>query len=179
MSSWKRYLFLGLAGAVIALAAVVFLVGNRQSPPLDPNKICDRIVLLKSQRHLILYKDDKELKTYRVALGGNPVGEKHQEGDQKTPEGLYRITHKHTSNSFYRSMHVSYPEAKDRAYAKKYGIKQVGGLIKIHGLPKSLSKIGSLHTVTDWTAGCIAVTNQEIDELFRAVPDNTPLEIRP
>lgn len=179
MNLRKRALFLGLAGVVIALAALVFMVGNRQSPPLDPSKICDRIVLLKSERQLILYKDGTELKTYRVALGGNPVGEKHQEGDQKTPEGLYRITHKHTSNSFYRSMHVSYPEAKDLAYAKKYGIKQVGGLIKIHGLPNYLSKIGSLHTVTDWTAGCIAVTNQEIDELFRAVPDGASLEIRP
>ncbi|SRR6266568_3383957 len=138
----------------------------------------DRVVVLKKERNLVLMRQGEILKSYKVALGGAPIGPKQQEGDHKTPEGLYLLDRRNAKSKFYRSLHVSYPDAKDTAQAAKRGIRP-GGDIMIHGLPNGFGWLGSTHLTRDWTDGCIAVTNQEMDEIWRAVNDGTPIEIRP
>lgn len=118
------------------------------------------------------------LKTYRIALGGSPYGPKQREGDHKTPEGLYFIGSRNSKSQFHLALHISYPNPADRAHAHKLGSNPGGGII-IHGLPKGFAWLGSLHRQTDWTDGCIAVTNEEIEEIWRLVPLNTPIEIMP
>jgi murein L,D-transpeptidase YafK len=111
-------------------------------------------------------------------LGRNPVGPKLREGDKRTPEGLYAIESHNPRSSFHRALKVSYPSAADRIAAAKRGVAP-GGDIMIHGIRNGLGFIGRLQRRLDWTAGCIAVTNPEIEEIYRAVPDGTPIEIRP
>lgn len=168
-----------LVVAILGVAACLAWANWHQGQPLAPGIRADLVVVHKQQRKLHLYKGHQLLKTYDIALGGDPLGPKRQEGDQKTPEGEYVISHKHRSSNFYRSLHVSYPAAKDRAHAKAHGIKRPGGDIKVHGLHRALSWVGSLHTLMDWTAGCIAVTDWEVDELWRAIPNGTRIRILP
>lgn len=117
------------------------------------------------------------LKTYKVALG-NPKGPKVKAGDRKTPEGVYFIDAMKAQSRFHRALHISYPGAADRERAQREHVNP-GGDIEIHGLPPALSWIGSLHRTIDWTSGCIAVTNPEIDEIWSYVSVGTPVEIRP
>jgi len=133
---------------------------------------------VKSERKLILLNHGQIIKTYKVALGGNPRGAKTQRGDHKTPEGAYVLDRRNEHSQFYRSIHISYPNAEDRARARKLGVSP-GGDVMLHGLPNGYGWIGSGHRERDWTDGCIAVTNEEIDEIWRTVPDGTPIEIRP
>ena len=137
----------------------------------------DKIVVEKSKRLMHVYNKSKLLKTYRISLGRNPVGAKKMEGDKRTPEGLYFIDGKNPNSNYHKNLGISYPNANDIQQAKKAGVKP-GGQIKIHGLSKRDSKLGKLHLLTDWTAGCIAVTNDEIDELYNALAVGTPIEIR-
>lgn len=145
-----------------------------QAEPLK----ADKILVEKSKRKLHLLKDGKVVKSYKVALGGNPKGHKTQQGDQKTPEGIYKISGRFHSANFRKSMKISYPNAADRKQAKQRGVS-AGGDIMLHGLGKSRGWIGKAHTATDWTLGCIAVTNDEIDEIWGAVPDGVEIEIKP
>lgn len=137
----------------------------------------DRILVVKSKRLLHVYKDKKLIKTYQIALGSAPVGHKEFEGDGKTPEGIYTINDKNPNSSYYLNLGISYPNEADKVHASKFG-KSPGGDIKIHGLKNGLGFIGKLHREIDWTQGCIAVTNEEIDELYKAVPIGTEIEIR-
>lgn len=150
----------------------------RPGDPLPANALATRVVIEKGARRLTLLQNVRALKTYRVALGSDPVGHKQQEGDGRTPEGSYVIDAHKPDSAFHRALHVSYPNAADRAAAAARGVSP-GGAIMIHGLPNHMAWLGSLHTLTDWTQGCIAVTNEEIEELWRAVPDGTPVEITP
>jgi len=138
----------------------------------------DKVVVIKKKRVLLLVKDGEILRKYRVAIGRNPVGSKTRQGDNKTPEGEYVLDRRNRSSRFYRSIHISYPNAKDINRAQQKGVAP-GSDIMIHGLPRNYEDVGELHTVTDWTRGCIAVTNAEIDEIWSFVPDGTPIEIRP
>jgi murein L,D-transpeptidase YafK len=138
----------------------------------------DHILVLKSERKLILSRKGKELKTYLVALGGSPKGDKQCQGDNRTPEGIYRIDFKKKNSQFHRALHVSYPDAQDRADAREKGCPP-GGDIMIHGLGKGFAYLGALHRLSDWTAGCIAVTNDEIEEIWASVEVGTVVEIRP
>lgn len=138
----------------------------------------DRIIVLKSERTLTLMHDGKPLKTYKVALGGEPVGAKSRQGDHKTPEGTYVIDRRNSHSQFYKALHVSYPNTDDLARARKLRVS-AGGDIMIHGLPNGMGWVGSAHRARDWTDGCIAVTNDEIDEIWKLVPDGTPVEIKP
>jgi len=138
----------------------------------------DRVVVLKKERTLILLKGDQQLKTYKIALGSEPAGAKERQGDHKTPEGTYILDRRNASSRFYRSIHVSYPSAKDRARAAKLGISP-GGDIFIHGLPNGFGWVGNSHRLKDWTDGCIAITNREMDEIWQAVPDGTAIDIKP
>ncbi len=114
-----------------------------------------------------VYNKATLIKTYQISLGQEPVGRKQFEGDNKTPEGTYFIDGKNPYSSYHKNLGISYPNKKDKAFAKKKG-KRAGSLIKIHGLPNGKGKIGKLHLANDWTAGCIAVTDQEIDEIYAA-----------
>ena len=111
-------------------------------------------------------------------MGGDPVGAKTQHGDHKTPEGGYVLDRRNANSKFHRALHISYPNAKDREQARKRGVAP-GGDIMLHGLPNGYGAIGGAHRLKDWTDGCIAVTNEEIEEIWRLVPDGTPIEISP
>jgi murein L,D-transpeptidase YafK len=143
----------------------------------QPQPQADKIVVIKSQRTMTLFHGGQILKSYKVALGGAPVGPKRVEGDHKTPEGNYIIDQKNAHSQYHLSLHISYPDAADRERARKLGARP-GGAIMIHGLPPAFAYLGALHRQSDWTDGCIAVTNAEIEEIWRLVP-GTKVEIRP
>jgi murein L,D-transpeptidase YafK len=138
----------------------------------------DRVVVLKKDRKLQLLFQDKVIKTYKVALGSVPIGPKRQQGDHKTPEGIYVLDSRNAHSRFYKSIHISYPNAQQRNAARSMGVSP-GGDVFIHGLPNGFGFVGAGHRLKDWTDGCIAVTNREIDEIWSAVSDGTPVEIRP
>ena len=146
----------------------------------DPSKatLVDRILVEKSKRTMTLFSGGKVVRNYLVALGGEPVGPKEREGDHKTPEGFYTIDSKNARSKFHLALHISYPDEADRKRARKLGVSP-GGAIMIHGLPKEFAYLRPLHRKTDWTDGCIAVTNEEIEEIWRLVKIGTPVEIRP
>jgi murein L,D-transpeptidase YafK len=146
--------------------------------PLPEGSVIDKLVVYKSKRQLLAYSKGALLKTYSIALGRQPIGDKQFEGDKKTPEGLYFINGKNPNSGYYKNLGISYPNASDMKEAKKLG-KPVGGDIKIHGLRNRGGLLGKCHRWFDWTLGCIAVTNEEMDELYNAVPIGTPIEIYP
>ena len=146
--------------------------------PLNPPAKVDRVVVLKKDRTLQLLKDGKVVKSYKVALGGSPEGPKRQQGDHKTPEGAYLLDWRNSHSQFYKALHISYPNASDREQARKRGVSP-GGDVFLHGLPKAYAWVGANHRLHDWTDGCVAVTNEEIDEIWGLVADGTPIEIRP
>jgi murein L,D-transpeptidase YafK len=145
--------------------------------PIDPSSPVTQIVILKAQRELILYSNDKPLKTYRVALGRHPVGSKQVAGDEKTPEGEYVISGRNPRSPFHLSLHISYPAPAELASARAKGIDP-GGEIMIHGIKRGLGWIGKFQRFVDWTQGCVAVTNEEIEEIYRVVPDGTKVTIK-
>jgi len=147
-------------------------------PPLADNVIADRVVVLKQERKLLLFHGQQVLKTYRVSLGTSPVGPKTRQGDHKTPEGQYVLDRRNPKSQFYRSIHISYPNAEDAARARQARVSP-GGDVFVHGLPNGYGWVGEGQRLRDWTDGCIAVTNSEMDEIWRAVPDGTPIEIKP
>jgi murein L,D-transpeptidase YafK len=138
----------------------------------------DRVLVQKKDRTLTLLSKGKVLKTYRVALGGSPVGPKTRQGDHKTPEGAYVLDRRNAASHYHRALHISYPNARDRAQARKQDVSP-GGDVFVHGLPNGYGWVGKEHRLKDWTDGCIAVTNEEIEEIWGMVPDGTPIEIRP
>jgi len=140
------------------------------------NITIDSIVVKKEERAMIVFSNNKKIKTYEIALGKNPVGKKHFEGDYKTPEGLYFIDAKSAVSKYHKNLNVSYPNKDDIQYANANG-KRAGGDIKIHGLPNSSKEEN--YTRSDWTWGCIGLTNTEIDELFEHVKMNCPILILP
>jgi len=167
---------LALIGGIVVIGLLTY--ANWPEKPLSPNSVADKVLILKGQRALILLKDGRPLKEYCVSLSKNAIGRKEQEGDKKTPEGIYTIDYRNPKSSFHLSLHISYPNADDVASAKAKGVSP-GSLIMIHGLRNGLGLLGKLHRLFDWTGGCIAVTNPEIEEICCAVKDGTPVEIRP
>lgn len=164
---------------ICGLTGVGVLIGAHRNPyPLPPGIIADRVLVEKAARRLTLLRSGMPLKTYSVALGRAPVGPKEQEGDHRTPEGIYLIDFHKQDSDFHRALHVSYPEQRDLNQATARGVA-AGCDIMIHGIRNGLGWIGAFHRRTDWTAGCIAVTDFEIEEIWRAVPDGTAIEIRP
>ena len=141
-------------------------------------QMADSVVVNKSDRTLMLMSNGQVLKSYRIALGGDPLGHKRQEGDQKTPEGSYVLDYKKSDSSFYKSIHISYPNAADEAQAKKRGVSP-GGFIMIHGQKNGFGWLGTVAQQWDWTDGCIAVTNSEMEEIWQMVAEGTPIQINP
>ena len=141
--------------------------------------VAAKIIVFKSERRMeLLDVKSKILKAYEVSLGGNPEGPKSQQGDSRTPEGIYKISSRNPGSSYHLSLRISYPNRQDIAEAEALGVAP-GGDIFIHGLQNGQGVLGSRHLLYDWTDGCIAVTNQEIEEVWNMVPDGTPIEIRP
>jgi murein L,D-transpeptidase YafK len=138
----------------------------------------DKILIEKKERRLTLFSKGKVIKIYKIALGGNPNGPKERQGDNKTPEGTYVIDSRNRDSRYHLSLHISYPNEKDKKRAKELGVSP-GGDIMIHGIKKGLSWVGNFHTEVDWTKGCIAVTDEEIEEIDKLVPNGTMVEIRP
>jgi murein L,D-transpeptidase YafK len=160
------------------LAALVFAAANYELRPLPASARADQILVEKSARRLTLFQGGQALKRYPIALGHAPVGAKREEGDQRTPEGNYVIDAHKPDSDFHRALHVSYPSPSDTLSAEQRGVMP-GEDIMIHGLQNGRGWVGAFHRLTDWTAGCIAVTDKQIEEIYRAVPDGTPIEIRP
>jgi murein L,D-transpeptidase YafK len=138
----------------------------------------DRVLVLKNERRLILMNKGAILRSYKVALGRQPVGRKIRQGDGRTPEGKYILDNRNGRSRFYRSIHISYPNCGDIANAKKRGVNPGEGIM-IHGLPRGFEDLADVHTKRNWTRGCIAVSNREMDEIWAMVPNGTPIEIRP
>jgi murein L,D-transpeptidase YafK len=157
--------------AVVSLHAL-----SADNPPLPTSAMADKVLVLKGERKLLLIKGNEVLKTYSVSLGGNPVGFKIRQGDNKTPEGSYVLDRHNAHSQYHKSIHISYPNADDVARARRLGVP-TGGDLFIHGLPNDYE--GPTQQLGDWTEGCIAVTNAEIEEIWRVVADGTPIEIRP
>jgi murein L,D-transpeptidase YafK len=167
-----------LLAALIALQCATMLGLAPPGPVIPaPAEHADRIVVTKSTHTMVLYSRGAVLRTYPVALG-RAAGRKQQQGDNRTPEGHYRIDAHNPHSSAHVSLHISYPNPDDRAAALA-AHHPPGGDIMIHGLPNGFGYLGALHRATDWTYGCIAVTDGEMDEIYRLVPNNTPIDIEP
>nr|WP_289056881.1 L,D-transpeptidase family protein [uncultured Psychrobacter sp.] len=163
----------GLTGYKTLAAANHFDKGHQTD--LANIKI-DKVYVDKSERVLKLLSGDRIIKTYHIALGDSPVGHKRQEGDERTPTGSYILDYKNENSSYYRSIHVSYPNAADKAQAKKRGVS-AGGDIMIHGQKNGLGHLAAITQQRDWTDGCIAVTNDEMDEIMSVYKAGMPIEI--
>lgn len=142
-----------------------------------PTGPVDRIIVDKSERTLATYRDGQLVRAFRVALGSGGLAPKQRQGDGRVPEGSYRITFHNAASRYHRALRIGYPTEQQRAAAQAQGIDP-GGDIMIHGLPNAMGAIGSRHRLRDWTAGCIGVTNREMDWLFAQVPDGTRIDIR-
>jgi murein L,D-transpeptidase YafK len=162
---------------MIAMLLIGMLAGQNLAAGVGTEK-ADQIVVAKSERTLTLLAQGKVIRTYKVALGGTPIGAKGQQGDHKTPEGHYILDRRNAKSRYYKSIHVSYPNEEDKRQAAKNGVSP-GGDIMVHGLPNGFGWLGATHRARDWTDGCMAVTDREMDEIWEMVPDGTPIEIRP
>ncbi|MCB2263741.1 MAG: L,D-transpeptidase family protein [Candidatus Thiosymbion ectosymbiont of Robbea hypermnestra] len=159
--------------AVVALLTLAGCAGKPQQPWVD------QVMVWKSQRRMALLQDGEVLHEYRIALGEWPRGHKRQEGDERTPEGDYILDWRNPNSRFHRSIHISYPNARDIRRARAMG-KDPGGMIMIHGEPKVRSaRFRERYLNRDWTNGCIAVRNHEMDEIWRLVRYGTPIRILP
>jgi murein L,D-transpeptidase YafK len=157
---------------IILIALLAFMATTHATQKAD------MVVVNKESRELMLMRNGSILKSYRIALGGNPKGHKTQEGDQKTPEGKYWLDYKKQDSAFYKAIHISYPNAEDKAQAEKTGVSP-GGFIMIHGQKNGFGWFGSIMQYFDWTDGCIAVKNSEMEEIWEAVDAGTPIQINP
>ncbi|MFZ1985929.1 MAG: L,D-transpeptidase family protein [Desulfatitalea sp.] len=142
------------------------------------NEPADKILIEKNERRLTLISKGKVLRSYKIALGGDPNGPKERQGDNKTPEGTYVIDSRNKNSRYHLSIHISYPNERDKKRAKELGVSP-GGDIMIHGIKNGFALVGDLHTEFDWTKGCIAVTDEEIEEIDKLAPNGTIVEIRP
>jgi murein L,D-transpeptidase YafK len=175
------------APSIVLAGAPVASRPSRPSKPMTPLASAmsrpkkfdaDSMVLDKSERRLTMFYRGKAVHTYSVALGKNPVGKKMRRGDGRTPEGLYYIEGRNPQSKYHLALRISYPNATDRTAAARRGVT-TGGDIMIHGLPKAFATVGALHRQQDWTEGCVALTNEEIEEIWRAVPNGARILIRP
>ena len=178
-SKYSHWLFIviGFSLAIITSTSVIAAESTSENKQAMPTSIMiDKVFVDKSARTLQLLSDDKVIKSYHIALGGNPVGHKQQQGDQRTPVGNYTLDYKNEKSGYYRSIHVSYPNAADKARAKSRGVS-AGGDIMIHGQKNGFGAFGILNQQRDWTEGCMAVTNDDMDEIMAAVKIGIAIEI--
>ncbi|MGE6440346.1 L,D-transpeptidase family protein [Psychrobacter sp. NPDC078409] len=163
--------------AIVSTSAIAYVKStSKPKNPIPPSIVIDRVFVDKSDRILKLMSDGKAIKSYRIALGDSPSGHKQQEGDQRTPVGVYTLDYKNENSIAHRSIHISYPNTADKAYAKKLGVS-AGGNIMIHGQMNGFGYLALFNQRRDWTDGCIAVANDEMDEIMAAVILGTFIEI--
>jgi murein L,D-transpeptidase YafK len=157
---------------VIATACLLIAATLSATPQAD------KVMIQKSARQLTLLRNGKPFRSYHVSLGSHPNGAKEREGDERTPEGLYTIDSRNAYSKYHLALHVSYPNAADRARARRLGVRP-GGEIMIHGTPNRWRGLRLVFEHTDSTAGCIAVSDRDIEEIWKLVPNGTVVEIRP
>jgi murein L,D-transpeptidase YafK len=164
---------------VLCIASTGMLGGCASRPEPQVTHV-DKVVVRKADRKLELIHGGEVFREYKISLGDAPVGHKFREGDERTPEGDYILDWRNPNSSFHKSIHVSYPNARDRAFARAMGFNP-GGMIMIHGRPNWLTSpaVAREYDNKDWTNGCIAVKNHEMDEIWRLVRDGTPIRILP
>ena len=167
-----------LLAVTVPLLLSVCLIAGCSAPPKRLS--VDQVVVRKNERKLQLITDGEVVREYRVALGDSPTGHKMQQGDERTPEGDYVLDWRNPTSRFHRSIHVSYPNERDRLFARAMGYDP-GGMIMIHGKPNYISSTMVLaeYDRRDWTDGCIAVTDEQMDEIWNTVKDGTPIRILP
>lgn len=176
-----------LIGAVLLLAAIPLaaaaytrvMSSAHGTPPAmaTPQARADLVVVDKPARQTLLMRDGQVIASYAISLGAAPVGHKTREGDERTPEGRYQIDWRNAKSVAHLSLHISYPNADDAAAAAARG-ESPGGAVMIHGMLNGWGWLGGLHQRWDWTNGCIAVTDTEMQEIWSLVPDGTPIEIK-
>ena len=164
--------------AVVLTCLIIVAIHSLESATIIGQGNIDSIQVLKSKRKLLFFREGQVSGTFRISLGFSPKGKKHFEKDGKTPEGLYEIDGKNPNSIAHKNLGVSYPDKKDQLYAKRLG-KKPGGSIKIHGLLNKYKKLGKMHRFYDWTAGCIAITDEEMDYLYENTAIGTPIRILP
>jgi murein L,D-transpeptidase YafK len=162
----KKYLF------IVAIFILLPSIGHALMPKAD------FVLVVKSEKQLYLKRNDKILKTYRVVFGANPIGHKRMEGDERTPEGIYTLDYKLKKSEFYKAIHISYPNSADILKARELGVDP-GGSIMIHGQPNDCYWPPVVTQYFNWTDGCIAVSNSDMDEIWEAIDEGTPIRITP
>jgi murein L,D-transpeptidase YafK len=160
------------------LAAILLLLGGSAAAHAEDIQKADRILVLKGKRELRLIRGDDVIKTYRVSLGFHPKGPKRRRGDGRTPEGVYIIDGRTSRTAYHLALHISYPNTADRMQARAAAAPP-GGNILIHGMPERFGRTDPVGPLRNWTNGCVAVGNLAIEEIWAAVDDGTPIEIRP
>ena len=168
--------YINMKSLVVFLVAVLLSWRVFSDKPLASDAVIDYIEVVKEERTMSVYSDGVLLKTYKIALGFRPTGKKEFEGDGKTPEGVYYINDKNPNSVAYKNLGISYPNSEDIENAKRHN-RSTGGSIKIHGLMKKWVKFGRFHRYVDWTGGCIAVSNSEMEELYSHIKIGTKIKI--
>ena len=161
-----------LATLLTGLCFVTFAVRAGDFP------VADKVIVEKETRRLHLMRDGVAFRSFDIALGVAPTGNKEQEGDQRTPEGVYLLDVRNSASDFFLSIHISYPNSTDRADARRRGYDP-GGAIMIHGQPNDPTYSAAYYQKEDWTNGCIAVSNSDMIDIWLMTPNNVPIEIRP
>jgi murein L,D-transpeptidase YafK len=172
MRNFKRIFQFAFILIILGFTIYYFYPINKIPDGID----IDKIVVFKSRHELLAYSNGKIIVSYKIALGKNPTGNKHFAGDNRTPEGLYIINNKNPNSDFFKNLGISYPRQEDIDEAARF-MKLAGGDIKIHGLKNGHGYLGKFHRWKDWTNGCIALTNKEMEELYNHVKIGTPIEI--
>jgi len=161
----------------LALGILLGLFVSSAAYASGPTLHADKVVVIKDEKLLLLLRKGEILKSYKVSVGRNP-GRRVRQGDNRTPEGVYVIDRRNPRSSFYKALHISYPNASDVRIARQLGVSP-GGEVSIHGLPEGFEDLGASHADLNWTRGCIAVSNDEMDEIWELVADGTPVKIVP
>lgn len=164
--------------AMLLITAAPITASELPGDAMELGLQIDQVLVRKHERRLYLMAADDVVRSYRVSLGDNPSGHKLFEGDQRTPEGSYTLDWRNPGSDFYKSIHISYPNEQDRNMAESWGLDP-GGSIMIHGVPNDAGDLAFAYEGLDWTNGCIAVSNAEMDEIWQLVKDGTPIEILP
>jgi murein L,D-transpeptidase YafK len=160
------------------VVALVLLLGTMLPAVASDFPVADKILVEKAKRQLHLLSNGVAFRTFKIALGLVPDGDKEQEGDQKTPEGYYLLDGRNPDSDYFLSIHISYPSSKDRVEARKKGV-QPGGQIMIHGQPNVPNYSAAYYAREDWTNGCIAVSNSDMIDIWLMTPNSVPIEILP
>lgn len=171
----KRHLLCGMSSALLVVSCISSILAPMTARAQSVK--ADKILVLKSRRTLMLLRDGTILRRYHISLGRQPDGPKMRRGDGRTPEGVYTIDKRNAFSRFHLALHVSYPSSADLYRCRRMGTDP-GGNIMIHGLPNGHGPRWTWKSQTDWTAGCIAVTDRDIEEIWRAAPDGVVVEIR-